>query len=626
MSNKSKAKPEKTGKINSPKQMFLAIYMFVIVYVIGFVFVPWGMDIVVHPRLMVLAVLVFVFSVILIFNRKIEIGNVLSRPIFLFAVIYLISVYVSGFQAVNFAEWSFESARTTIFILNMVLALVLFMRSGEGLGIISKMLIISAIIHSFIAIGQWADPNFPIFPGGNKPCGMMGNRNMFSQYMFLTLPFIIYGIIKFKKAWNILGIVSFLLTIFSIMISTTRSIWLSTVIGALATIILSWKNIWSYFKTKKFKNIKVIVVGSSIILLALFAFTSSEMVIRTKDSGRFRMWTTSAKMIMDNSLTGVGAGNWKFHTGPYGLNPYSAYRYGGEVHEEKQTETTVRPHNDYLWILSETGIAGFIGYLLFLLTALFYSVSLSKKSVNRESIIIGRLFFFVLVGYSSYSFYSFPKERVEQLALLGIILATVVYTYHKEFPLSSKRKIGLVKPVLLVSVLLSILSGWVGYHRLDGSYHLAQAINARLIQRHQVVIDEINSALNPYFQNDPASIPIRMYSGLAYRELGQNEEAANEFELSMVAHPNYFPIYSSAGTAFGKLGQYEKAALYFDRAVTLAPNAKQARFGLGLSYYNMGEFRLAKEVFLQIDPELDDPKIRYCVETIDEKLKEQDNP
>ena len=70
---------------------------------------------------------------------------------------------------------------------------------------------------------------------------------------------------------------------------------------------------------------------------------------------RSSMYTASFKMIKEKPIFGVGLGNWKT------LYPY--YSTNNHVTDKYQFKTTIRPHNDFLWVLCETGIFG-IKFLL----------------------------------------------------------------------------------------------------------------------------------------------------------------------------------------------------------------------------------------------------------------------
>ena len=99
---------------------------------------------------------------------------------------------------------------------------------------------------------------------------------------------------------------------------------------------------------------------------------------------RILIWENSNKMIQENFVLGVGAGNWKINFPIYGLQDFS---------ENVQNGTTIyqRPHNDFLWVFAELGIAGFLVYVSIFLIIFYYLLRILKKAKERNEKIIFKL-------------------------------------------------------------------------------------------------------------------------------------------------------------------------------------------------------------------------------------------
>ena len=91
---------------------------------------------------------------------------------------------------------------------------------------------------------------------------------------------------------------------------------------------------------------------------------------------RLKLWTKTLNMISENPLLGVGIGNWKIIIPSYGTTGLRSEQ--GEVHFQ-------RPHNDFLWILAETGIISLLFYTgFFVIIAIYAKATLADLSASDE--------------------------------------------------------------------------------------------------------------------------------------------------------------------------------------------------------------------------------------------------
>ena len=95
---------------------------------------------------------------------------------------------------------------------------------------------------------------------------------------------------------------------------------------------------------------------------------------------RLVLWKKSLQMVQDSPLIGVGTGQWKIVLPHYGKIE-KIEKTNGKITEIQ----FLRPHNDYLWVLAENGVAGFIFYLGFFLALIIYALRsvLQSEDINR---------------------------------------------------------------------------------------------------------------------------------------------------------------------------------------------------------------------------------------------------
>ncbi|MCT4622580.1 MAG: O-antigen ligase family protein, partial [Schleiferiaceae bacterium] len=198
----------------------------------------------------------------------------------------------------------------------------------------------------------------------------LAHRNLFASIALFFGILSFAGYFFFKNLWKVISLANTFCSLFFVFSLGSRSAQL----GLISVITL---NLAIYFFNRvklniSFKRIKqgVLVIGASVLLIlsVLFVFHKIQPIDQAGVGKRFfaqdqkmytikersLLWEKTAYMWLDASITGVGAGNWKIEFPKYGSGIWRARQ--GLVQFQ-------RPHNDFLWVLSETGILGFAGYI-----------------------------------------------------------------------------------------------------------------------------------------------------------------------------------------------------------------------------------------------------------------------
>lgn len=81
-----------------------------------------------------------------------------------------------------------------------------------------------------IGISQFG---FGWIPGSAEvePFSTFTNKNLFSSFLFLTIPFIVFGYYTFASRWSSLAAISIALAVYAILIAQTRAVWVALVIS-----------------------------------------------------------------------------------------------------------------------------------------------------------------------------------------------------------------------------------------------------------------------------------------------------------------------------------------------------------------------------------------------------------
>lgn len=145
-------------------------------------------------------------------------------------------------------------------------------------------------------------------------------------------------------------------------------------------------------------------------------------------TGRVDIWTVGWRMVEDNALEGVGAGNFSTSSIHYLLEP------GALLRDDFIVDTPKVAHNTYLQVLAELGIVGFVLFmtiLLFSFVCAFKAHRVAAAAGDRELDIIARATVVALVAlFAAYVFVS--RDYGKQLWLLLAVCPVMLELARRE--------------------------------------------------------------------------------------------------------------------------------------------------------------------------------------------------
>ncbi len=549
--------------------------MLIPIILIPFLFYVSTLDPVSVPQFLALSVATSVLIFIMSFQIRYDTDSaVLYRAVFPIFFCYLLASAISLTKAVNLTEGIFEW-------LKLFLNMAFFYAASQILGrhkneflILTRAVIISGMMHSVIALCQYYDIAFTFIPGNFNICGTMANKNLLASAVFLMTPFALYGILQFSGAWRGMSLAAALLFFAVIIISKTRAVWAAILIAVIITRLFAAYNKIS-LGFSELRKIKIIVL-TGVILISAAAWTgSSPNPLFSRDSlkERVMLWEKTLRMIQADPIVGVGLGQWKIVLPCYGKIEKQVPVKNSEIFGEVWFQ---RPHNDYLWVLSETGIFGFLSYLSFFLILFFYLIRIAAESSHTAHRRFSVSMLFGLAGYMVIAFFCFPKERTAHNIFLMLIAASIVSAYHRLFPI--QKHVSRSVRFILHSILLILLTVCIvfGYERLIAEIHTRKALAARKGHQWETVISEIDKANSGFYTMDPASTPLLWYRGIADFSLGRTEEALEDFKKACQIHPYHIHVLNNLGTCHALSGDYKTAAKYYEKAIAISPGFKEA--------------------------------------------------
>lgn len=269
-----------------------------------------------------------------------------------------------------------EAVRWFLFALIAWLALNTFER--ERLPWLAWGVHLGAVAASLWAVLQFL-AGFDFFPQGPNPASTFINRNFFAEYVVCTLPFgaLLLARSRVTPALLALG-ASNALVVVAIMMTGTRAALIALWLQLLVVLpLIAWRCraqlAWSGWKPGARAMAAVAFLGTVLLLGALPSSNPKILaeerggnafqraVNRTQSIGptddslgiRMQMWRATFHIIQARPLAGVGAGAWE--------SEVPRYQPPGS-----QLETDYYVHNEYLQLLAEYGLAGWIFLVLLL--------------------------------------------------------------------------------------------------------------------------------------------------------------------------------------------------------------------------------------------------------------------
>jgi len=472
-------------KINLPNDIILMILLFLL---IPFLMIPKFVYEYSTQKHFVFSIFLFIilfYYLVKYYSISFEL-KYSSAHVFLFmfcisAFLSLISVYLENKYYLS------TSAGTAFYLALIVLfSYLVSSRFGENFKFIEIGLFMFTITGTIIAFdgllnkflgfdlffGQYGDPSRRITLRTT-----IGNPNFVSDYLAQLLPISIYFTLRkdTKIYTRIFSLGNVFLMFWVILLTQTRTIYFATFIGLVFSIIsflISNKkdSLKSYAKTKEFKIWTLLVFSVILFLIVMFSFetpfskggkvTATERLAALTSvsswNDRILSWLSAVKQFNDKNHRN------HFFIGS-GINTYSVYslHYLAQVQEGNPERflsawcNFKSAHNDYLQVLGETGIFGFLSIIMMILSLVFIYFKVLKHEQDNDN----KNLLFPLFGWSAvvmiiHAFTEFAFHLQPNITLSVFILSVAVSEQFNPKIKSLKIKKSYVFVILMLVVAL----------------------------------------------------------------------------------------------------------------------------------------------------------------------------
>ncbi len=530
--------------------------------------------------------------------KKISINFlILKSPIIILILIIIlfssISLLINGVEA--------ESIYSLSRLISIFLLIILFTNYflENDYEIVIKPLVIFSLIVSLIYLFQFIvnyerimliqiewKRNFEF----DKIASTMANKNLLSSILFITMPFNFILLKNEKIIWKLVSIFSIFL-FFTILFQTQTKAVMIAILLSIATYLFTQRNSI---------KLKYILISISTLLVCFLLFKKTNRIDKLynkisslknyEDSDRFKLYNSTINLISDNLFFGVGPGNWKIDIWKYGL-----YNNGNAK------IIAQRPHNDILWIASETGILGGLTYLLIFIILIKYAYDLYVRDKSKK---IFASIFSILIGYLFISLVDFPLERVTHNIFFCLIASILISSKLKHINNSNEERALNNWVLLLLLATLTVLTTIVSVNRFVGEINITKAIFFKNKKNWKKVIEYSKKSNNSFYNMDNTSIPVKWYTGLAHYNLKKYNSALKYFQDSYELNPYNSSVLNNYATTLEVIGNSNRAKGIYNEIFKIDSTFKDARINFSAILYNEKNYTEAFKSILKsnVDP------------------------
>ena len=563
---------------------------------------PFVLDFTLTTRFIALP-LFFLLALITLYKSHVKLTIKLD-PLLLFYLAYVCFCIGSITWSTNKAEAIFESCKLLLGLL--VFLFTFFSLKKDDSHFVENLLKISVVLcllEFVITCVQLRGIETINKEALYHITGMNGHKNLCSSFLFLNLFFLIGAIIKLPTRWKLLAGISLVLTITIIIFLKTKAVLIGIIIA-----LLVWFSIYVYQLIREKIKLKVSVYGVlvSAVILANIVFmvllppiinksieynkrvTSSAETKKAKaelDEERLVIWNKTYQVIKKHPAIGVGMGNWQVH--------YPDATLSGLWRCEDLNVTFQRPHNDFLWILSEVGLIGFNLFLLFIVGIIVFLIKILDYSSSNKWLNEPILCCLFIIGYFSISFFDFPKERIEHTIWINIILGISYYHIKNNSSLPALKSLLINKNGLLAIIVSLLLIVSIGILRYKGEYHIRKMYYYKATNSNSKVISSCKSALSFAYTLDPTSVPINWYIGNANAALGNYQNAQEDFKIAYDLNPYNRNVVNDLASSYAFTKATDLAKKHYEEAARISPRFDDPKLNLAALYIQEGNYTMA---------------------------------
>lgn len=506
-------------------------------------------------------------------------------------------------QAHNANEALYELSRmTTIFLAFLIMAGLLGKPWARELTIGALNALVPIITLICVYQYWWLETTAYSYQLSLRVEGLFANQNILLMAYLLLLPFSAFWALQ-RTGWKrITGLVNTVLVLVSLLIYKVTGTALALgggltvlfLVGVLMPQKLEGTAFGAVFSKRKLM-VGILIAGIAGGLAMgfvfrdriafgldyLFGFNKTEHLNSlTTDSSlndRTLLFHNTTDMIGDHFPGGVGLTNWVIEFQQYGV--------GGTTYINQGWLRYMRPHNDFLWVLAETGLLGLALYAALFILALIAALRMLRQATDPETRSLAFVLLFGVVAYIICAAFYFPKERIFPSVILATYLAMLVSssleTAIQRTP--KAQKFGPLVPVAGILLLAGVFQ--FGWERQKGEVAINIASQAKTAGNWPVCAKYATEALEHGLEIDATATPSAWYAGISLQHAGYTERALDALLKAEESNPHHITMLSDIGGCYALLGNADKSIEYYSKSLNITPCFPDALKNLAIVHF-----------------------------------------
>lgn len=504
---------------------------------------------------------------------------------------------VSMLWAVNRAEALFDVSKWVMALFVILFSYNLFRRYPAKS--VVMMVYVSAIvcvvslevaIIQVIRIGDFYRAN------SYSIVSLFTHKGTYSMLMLLTMVFPIMGMRLGLRKIRFVSIFVILIQIGILLFLQARAVWMAG-IASLLIMLLLWPLRCGNVKPQwRMVCTLILAIVMAFVLLGGSRYFANLQLPGPDQRGgmlsnasiyeRQSLWRMTFRMIDKRPFTGCGAGNWKV------CYPEVSVRDVFSI--DMLDYQFVRPHNDYLRVLSETGYVS-LALLMLALSSLIVNAVIAAGSRLRYGKMAGTAVAF-FIGVIVFAIFDFPFDRMELLLWILIMCGAIISFANPGRQIRNKRVLNSVGGILMAFVLFVGLNHW----RSESYY--PEIVN-HIHRAKWKEVERLSEEARTLFCNlTPKAVPYAYYEAMAQEYM--HKPALEAYRTALHDSPFNKKILNDLGRLEYLVNHdMETATSYLREAIRISPGYSYAYFNLAQVYLQENQKEKAAEVLQQLDLE-----------------------
>jgi len=413
------------------KNLFISLCIFFVPISFG-VTLPGGITISAPSEIMTL--LLALAAVIMLLSRPFIDKKIIFHPITFLIFIDLVWMIISSFYS-EMPVYSFKRViAKTSFLLVFYLLLAQWMQKKENLLKFLLLYSLGLLVPIIVTELKHAQYNFNPKTVYELCLPFFNEHTVFGAAIAFVIPFVLITAINAKSFGLSSRLKKTLWFLFIVLVAAeflafSRAAWLS-----LGAAIL----MYTFLRLRlRFWHFLVILV-TTIVLVTMFIdpiyqrARENENLSNKGEIGehlmsvgnlksdasnleRINRWFCAYKMFKDRPITGFGPGTYQFVYGPY-----------QSVYEMTYISTMAgdkgNAHSEPLMYLSETGLPGFISYVVWMLAAFWIGIGTYYRSNDK---FIKNMVLAALLGFTTFFFHGLVNSFIDQIKFSSLVFGSM---------------------------------------------------------------------------------------------------------------------------------------------------------------------------------------------------------